>query len=584
MANNQDRAFDDLRNTLNEYTRIIRARWRMALVGLGVVGSIAFWYSQYLPRQYRASTIFERRDDTVLQNLIRSTNSPYSFGQLKSSIGLDMTGSRALAKAAVEVGILPKGADSSEGALSKDELRALDKSLAKYDLSASVSLLQSSNSLDVIQLRCDANDPQMAHEFAVALRDRYMDETSERISQILSRTRDFFASQMEGYRDSAERTNAELKRRFADFPGVDPTDPASAGNRLETLRVVQSRLEQRQEEIEAEITTKETFLHSAPSPLNVDTPQDRTEVTAAAAAPPRIDPKIRADMEATQRQITDLMTVKRMTAQHPSVKALYRRMDQLFEAHRADTVVASEQTPAELPPPETNEAFRLWRAEKLRVELELDTLRGQLSIVEDRFRAATVRVDKFSAIYDQIVKDGGTLRKMQARLDEESANAGVWRQHQAQLSRIMAAEKEDRGHQFTLIEEPKDIARALKPRSASIFAMCFGLALAAAALLVAMSELLDRSFRSIGQVTRVLGIPVLECVGTIATPRELRRQRISRLIWTPVVSVLVLALLTSASLAYVSLENPALHHRAIAKLDGALSAIGAPLTRLGVER
>ena len=99
-----------------------------------------------------------------------------------------------------------------------------------------------------------------------------------------------------------------------------------------------------------------------------------------------------------------------------------------------------------------------------------------------------------------------------------------------------------------------------------------------------MSELLDRSFRSIGQVTRVLGIPVLECVGTIATPRELRRQRISRLIWTPVVSVLVLALLTSASLAYVSLENPALHHRAIAKLDGALSAIGAPLTRLGVER
>ncbi len=584
MANHQDRAFDDLRNTLNEYTRIIRSRWRMALVGLGVVGSIAFWYSQYLPRQYRASTIFERRDDTVLQNLIRSTNSPYSFGQLKSSISLDMTGSRALANAAVELGILAKGTDSSEGALSNDELRSLGESLARYDLSASVTLVQSSDSLDVIQLRCDANNPQMAHKFAVALRDRYMDETTERINGILRSTRDFFRSQMESYRDSADRTNAELKKRFSDFPGVNPTDPASAGNRLEALRVVQSQLEQRQEEIEAEITTKGAFLRSAPSPLGPDGPQDHSEDAAAASAPPRMDPKIRADMEATQRQITDLMTLKRMTAQHPSVKVLYRRMDQLFESRRVDADVASEQQPAEPPRPETSVAFRLWRAEKPRVELELDTLRWQLSIIEDRLRGATARVDRFSAIYDQIVKDGGTLRKMQARLDEESANASVWRQHQAQLSRIMAAEKEERGHQFTLIEEPKDIARALNPRSASIFAMCFGLGLAAAALLVAISELLDRSFRSIGQVTRVLGIPVLECVGTIATPQELRRRRISNLIWTPAVSMLVLALLTTASLAYVSLENPALHHRAIARLDSALSAMGAPTTRLGVNR
>ncbi|MCH7870519.1 MAG: hypothetical protein IID33_02350 [Planctomycetes bacterium] len=583
MANHQDRAFDDLRNTLGEYTRILRSRWRVALLGLGVVSSIAFWYSQYLPRQYRASTIFERRDDTVLQNLIRSTASPYSFGQLKSSISLDMTGSRALARAAVEIGILPTDAIMSEGALSNDELRRLDVTLAQYDLSASVSLLQNSTSLDVIELRCDANDPRMAHRFAVVLRDRYMEETSERISVILSRTKDFFASQVTGYRDKAQQTDLRLKNKFAEFPGVDPTDPASAGTRLEALQIEQSRLAQRTDEIQARIKAREDFLRSPPSPRWLEHQTDQTVAPAVVAAPPQTDPRIRSQMKATLNKITSLMNNRRMTSEHPSVKALYRTMDQLYDQQQALTVAVPGQ-PAERLPQETSEAFREWKAERPRVELELNVHRGELAVVTGRLHELDARVAKFSKLYDQIVKEGGMLRAMQAQLDEESANASVWRQYQAQLSRIMAAEKEQRGTQFTLIEEPKDIARALKPRSAPIFAMCFGLGFAAAALMVALAELLDRSFRSVGQVTRVLGVPVLECVGLIPTPQVRRRRRIAQLIWAPTISILVLMLVTTATLAYASLEMPSLHDRAIARIDRALSAVGAPTTRLSGDR
>ncbi|HUU94149.1 MAG TPA: hypothetical protein VM487_00280, partial [Phycisphaerae bacterium] len=121
------------------------------------------------------------------------------------------------------------------------------------------------------------------------------------------------------------------------------------------------------------------------------------------------------------------------------------------------------------------------------------------------------------------------------------------------------------------------------PRVGSVFAVCWGIGLAAAVLLVALAELLDRTFRSPGQVTRVLGVPVLECVRVIPTPRERRRRWTARLTWTPALGILLACLFVTASLAYSSLERPALHQRAIAKLDHALSKLGVPPTSLAEE-
>jgi hypothetical protein len=152
----------------------------------------------------------------------------------------------------------------------------------------------------------------------------------------------------------------------------------------------------------------------------------------------------------------------------------------------------------------------------------------------------------------------------------------VWREHLTQLARITAAENDQRGTQFVLIEAPMNVNKAIKPRSLSILAMCAGLGLAAAAALVAAAELFDRSFRSIGQVTRVLGVPVLECIGVIPTPVEKRRRRIAQVIWAPVVAGLVMMLATTASLAWASLERPELHRKAIVGVNRALGSVGLP--------
>lgn len=586
MANVKDRTFEDLRYTLSEYLRIFRRRWKLALLGLCLIGSAAFWTSQYLPRQYQATTIFERRDDVVLRNLIHG-NSPYGFDHLKSTLSLDMTGSRALADAASEIGMLPPGAITSSGALTNDELRRLDAALAEFDLSADVKLTHSSASLDTIELRCVANNAAVASRFVQALRDRYVRTTQIRIAEVLNKSQGFFQNEVERFQEAANASAQRLQQRFADFPGVDPTDTASVGARLETLRSDQARAFQYKADLEAQISARERFLTTAPLTAPAPVPVPLQAQAARAISTPETSEEQRsleAAIARVEAELLEATTVKQMTDEHPTVLALRRKRAELESALPPVNRVALNQPVATTHTDRREEVIAqvdpIWRGHRLRVELELDALRAQLAIAARNLEDIDGRVAQFGALYDKLVASNDEMQALQARLAESQSSATVWQTHLSQLERIMAAENEQHGTQFALIEEPKDNFRATRPQATGLLILCSACGLAAAFLLIALAELLDRSFRSAGQVTRLVGLPVLECVGVISTPRERRKQMLVRTLWTPALAMLLLALISTASLAYTSLEHPALHQRAIHALDNALASIGAPPTAL----
>jgi hypothetical protein len=571
MATQQPHAFEDLRNTLSACLRIMGQRWRLVAVLLCLVAAAAFWGSQYVPREYTATTLFERRDDVVLQNLIQS-NSPYGFSHLKSTLTLDMTGSRALAKAAVTVGLLPAGALTGEGPLTDNERAAVENALGQYALRPAVNLLQSSASLDTIQLQCTANNPAIARRFVIALRDNYIADTRERIRHILSSTRDFFQSELARLQGEVGAVDQNLRRDMDEFPGLDPTDVVAVGNRLEGARAERTVVQQRRAELEAQIAAREQFLLSAPAfYTNADSSAAGMGVLALRPA----DAALENGIANVKTQLVELVAGRRMTMEHPEVKRLLGKLEALEDLRRtlADTASA-ETAPASQPAHPGVAVAPEWQAQQMRMEMELDALRRQLAVTGKQAEDAHARVAQLTGLYEQLLQSGDELRQLREKRTGRSLEIGLWQSHLTSLERVLTAESGERGTQFSLIEEPKDVALPSRPRVSSVFLVCAGLGLAAAALGVALAELFDRSFRSLGQVTRALGIPVLACVGVIPTPRERHRATVARLVWVPALGLLLGLLVTTAGLAYTSLLRPDLHQRAMQQLDRALNTVG----------
>ena len=579
MSNQQGQAFEDLRNTISECSRIVRHRWRLAVVGLTLASSIAFWFSQYLPREYAAASLFERRDDVVLQNLVKS-NSPYGFDRLRSTLTLDMTGQRALANACITLGLCSPDSFTGDGALSDAERSALEGALGQYSLRASVQLMHSSASLDTINLRCEANDPRMARDFVVALRSNYITDTRERIRDILHDAKGFFAAEVDRLQKEVALAESTLHADFDEFPGLDPTNVMGVGDRLETLRAQHSTLVQRQAELEAQIEAREEFLITAAAQYADDRVTDEamhTDRTAKAGG--SVDPILDTAIAGVRQELVALVTDRMMTMDHPDVKRLRARLSALEELRTTIATIPLGDNPelagqtSQGPSPMQRE----WQAQKMRVELEIDSLRRQEHVAGQRAVEVADRLNRFENLYDQLLNNGDDLRMAREQRGESAAELAIWNSYLARLERVLAAESGERGTQFTLIEEPQILSRPVQPRLSTIFIVCAGLGLAAAALFVALAELFDRSFRSVGQVTRVLGVPVLECINMIATPSERRKTLRARLFWAPTLTVLLLMLATTSGLAYASIARPALHERAMLKVDRVLNAVGVAL-------
>ncbi len=93
--------------------------------------------------------------------------------------------------------------------------------------------------------------------------------------------------------------------------------------------------------------------------------------------------------------------------------------------------------------------------------------------------------------------------------------------------------------------------------------ICLGIGLGAAVLSALLAELIDRSYRTVTQLSTSLGVPVIESIDEIVTAAVRRRRLLRRIVVMPALAgILVAATLLAGTMAYMSLKHPADFERA----------------------
>lgn len=562
------RPFDEIetadpRHSLAEAWRVVCARRWWFVFPFATATTLAFVASHWLPRQYTARTLFERRNDVVLSSLIGQAWDQ-AFEAQRRSLTFDLIGPSALAEAVDKTGLadlLIENAIENTTTTAPDPsdpnvARLRSETLARLAERVTVNTVESSPQRDVIEVRVVHQDPRTAARLVVSLRDNYVDRTTQRMTALMNESLDYFTHEAE---QTAARV-AEMERRLLELekgcPGVAPDFVQIVAAEVNGLSYERAELRRRLGELAV-------MLHGAERDLAV---AERTAVDLAQSLPPMYDnPRRRAlseEIDRLRRQIEDQKVLHGKTDEHPTVVALYDKMERLREEYA--------RTPDQLPvtDPSMNSLDTVVQSAQ-QMNASLAAAREQRSLTEARLAAVQARLDEIER-----QKMGGVERRAEhvaltQQLTQARAELVTWRKQIDPIQRIIEAQNRDRGVRFIAVQEPNAVTRPTSPDARITLLMCLAVGLAGGVLSALAAELLDRSIRTAGQAARSLGVPVIETIDEIVTAAIRRRRAMRRLVVLPAAMLASIALVIGSGLsAYLSIEAPWLHERLRAHVIG----------------
>jgi len=564
-ASSADQAHvSDLRETVMEALRILSLRRWVFLVPFCLATTTAFVASQFLPRTYTTSTLFERIDDPVLRELPDGQGAG-AFEYFRRTLPRDIKTPEAMGPIVTMLGLDNDLARDADGNLTPESIQVRnDRGIALASL-VSVEWWERAKHTDTVELKYRGPDPAVGAPLVEEMRKNYVRLARAKLRETLTVTKEFFEGIAAEHRERVNQLDRELTQFKLDNPGVDPTDPDNITYQRTLLRARLDDLGRERASIESEAEVRRNFLAVAESGDAVipNLPLiGETLIPSISPAARRLDKQIRT----IEQQINELQVTRGMTERHPEIvelrKMQSRYAEQLAQQHQADQLAGLANRPV-------NADFQLgqghtteWDPARLRTQMELVALGDRLADNERAVLTTEKSLARFNEMHANIFLN---RRSFMARAEELKDAQVEYQNHKGQaqeLARRLNVEEMEKGVQFASIRAAEVSVVPSSPASKTILIMTLLVGAATGTVCVVLSELFDRRFRTVEQVTRSLGVALLECIDEIVTAAERRRRFLRRMVFAPAAGAALFGMtVVSGSLAYLSLESPELYLR-----------------------
>ena len=539
----------DIRYTLSEIWRVVTNRRWHFVIPFFAVATAAFIASFWAPRTYTATTIIKREHDPVLASMMgRSWTEPYA--EIRQRMAADIA-SKSLVTEVLEGLNLSEERFSNSPEAGTDDASIVDLETRRQALvtqvseGLAVSTIESSPTRDVVQISLSLPNADLAAAILSACRDKYVHAAKKRASEVLGDAQRFFTAESERCRAKLAGLEKQIVELETAYPGIDPSSEDPTQAEQTALAVERLELGRKQDELLAQRARLQAFLDGG----CVDA-KPMTFGKSGGIPNPRIL-ELEAELARLQQELHEGRTVRLMTEEHPTVLRLVKTI----AAREAELAAA----PITVPAPGTagaGDEGSLSDAERTTAQIEeidQEILAisgrvaeiGQLTAAIDRRRLATADHRE-------------SYLKLRQQSDQLREELNGWQANIGPIGHILAVESSNRGIHFSTMQDAALAARPTSPNGLMLVVVCLAIGAGVGAVIVLLTELMDRSFQTVRQLNSTLGIPVIESIDEILSETAQRRLILRRFVMMPSLT-LVLGLMMSltGTMAYLSLEHPA---------------------------
>jgi uncharacterized protein involved in exopolysaccharide biosynthesis len=509
------------KKTPRDLLRVVFRRWRPFVLGASLFAIAAMLGGQLVPLKYTGETKFERRGDPASEENARARSE--SFETLKLTLQHELIGFDAVAKAAEDEGLMTGLPHGPDGQLTHQGIIARQELVNRLIRTLKVTWDVRSEQVDLVTVGFTHDDPLLAERMPNTLVRNYINRIGQQTVDRLTVSRDFLEKQV---KECTTRVDDITKKRLefeAKHAGALPDNPGALQQRIEVLT----------KDIDT-VRVQNTMARDKVArfkALGLATTGPSSQPVQVIRGP---NPELKAlqgQLQKFQEDLDSALALNRMTENHPTIKMLRKKVEQLKEKIKETPEEAVIHSVYGVSQQSGDMAMQMAAAES-EVEVtdrELQRLQAQLS-EHQRVMA------NFAPIRQEYIQ-------MLEKQREVEAERTRWQQRQSGVQMDLAAEIANRRTHLSAVQVAQKQSKPSSPSLLMVLALALGGGLAFGSGLVFLTQMLDRSISTTEEAARHFGLPIHGVTEEIVPPRLRARRRMRRWILGPVISFVVLAAL-----------------------------------------